>query len=102
MTMPLGLWQMQYIALSREDLTNQVEGRALRTMTTSAVCRSLLEDVICHYGCVGKITADRGELDVREAKEFFLRMGIKLGLTQLTILKAMAKVIEVIRQLSKL
>lgn len=80
-TMPLGLWQMRYIVLAREDLTNQVEGRALRTKTTSAVCRFLLEDVICRYGCVGKITADRGELDAGEAKEFFLRMGIKLGLT---------------------
>ena len=53
----------------------------MRTKTTIAVCKFLLEDVICRYGCVGKITADRGELDVREAKEFFLRMGIKLGLT---------------------
>ena len=44
--MPLGLWQMQYIVLAKEDLTNRVEGRALRTKTTRAVCRFLLEDII--------------------------------------------------------
>ena len=67
--------------LAREELTNQVEGRALRTEETSSVCKFLLEDVICRYGCVGKIVADRGELDANEAREFFSRMGIKLSLT---------------------
>ena len=33
------------------------------------------------YGCIGKIVADRGELDANEAREFFSRMGIKLSLT---------------------
>ena len=80
-TMPLGLWQMRYIVLAREDLSNQVEGRALRTKTTSSVCKFLLEDVVCRYGCIGKITADRGELDADEAREFFSRLGIKLALT---------------------
>ena len=28
--MPMGLGQMKYLVLAREDLTNQVEGRALR------------------------------------------------------------------------
>ena len=69
--MPVGLWQMKYLVLAREDLTNQLEGRALRNKTTSAVCRFLLEEVICRYGCVGKIIADRGELDANEAKELF-------------------------------
>lgn len=73
---------MRYIVLAREDLTNQVEGRALRTKATSGVlCKFLLEDVICRYGCVGKITADRGELDADEAHEFFSRIGVKLALT---------------------
>ena len=80
-TMPLGLWQMRYLVLAREDLTNQVEGRALRAKTTEAICKFLLEEVICRYGCVGKITADRGELDAKEAREFFSRLGIKLSLT---------------------
>ena len=80
-TMPLGLWQMRYLVLAREDLTNQVEGRALRTKSTSSVCKFLLEDVICRYGCIGKVTADRGELDAAEAREFFDRIGVKLALT---------------------
>lgn len=79
--MPMGLGQKKYLVLAREDLSNQVEGRALGTKSTEGVCRFLLEDVICRYGCVGKITADRGELDAREAREFFERMGIKLALT---------------------
>ena len=29
--MPFGLWQMKYLVLAKEDLTNQVEGRALGT-----------------------------------------------------------------------
>ena len=76
--MPMGLGQMKYLVLAREDLTNQVEGRVLRNKTTSAVCKFLLEDVICRYGCVGKIVVDRGELDTNEAKEFFSRIGVKL------------------------
>ncbi|KAL3687049.1 hypothetical protein R1sor_013358 [Riccia sorocarpa] len=80
-TMPVGLWGMRYLVLAREDLSNQVEGRALRTKATEGVCRFLLEDVICRYGCVGKVTADRGELDAREAEEFFQKYGVKLALT---------------------
>ena len=80
-TMPVGVWQMRYIVLAREDLSNQVEGQALRTKATGVVCKFLLEDVICRYGCVGKITADRGELDAEEAREFFGQIGIKLALT---------------------
>ena len=63
--MPLELGQNKYLVLAREDLSNQVEGRALRTKTTEGVCRFLLEDVICRYEWVGKITADRGELDAK-------------------------------------
>ena len=79
--MPMGVWQKKYLVLAREELSNQVEGRALGTKSTEGVCRFLLEEVICRYGCVGKITADRGELDAKEAREFFDRMGIKLALT---------------------
>lgn len=79
--MPMGVGQKKYLVLAREDLSNQVEGRALRTKTTEGVCRFLLEDVICRYGCVGKITADRGELDAKEAREFFGKLGVKLALT---------------------
>ena len=80
-TMPMGVGQMRYLVLAREDLTNQVEGRALQNKTTAAVCRFLIEDVICRYGCVGKIVADRGELDAKEAEELFDRLGVKLSLT---------------------
>ena len=80
-TMPLGEGQMRYLVLAREDLTNQVEGRPIRQKTTRAISKFLLEDVICGYGCVGTIIADKGELDSDEAKEFFSRIGVKLSLT---------------------
>ncbi|GGV52721.1 hypothetical protein GCM10010495_82100 [Kitasatospora herbaricolor] len=38
----------------------------------------MLEDVICRYGCVGKIIADCGELNAQEVRKFFERCGVKL------------------------
>ena len=52
--MLMGEGQKRYLVLAREDLTNQVEGRALTNKTTAAVCKFLIEDVICRYGCIGK------------------------------------------------
>ena len=52
--------------LAREDLTNQVEGRALRLNTTLIVCQFVLEDVMCRYGYVEKIKANKGELNFDE------------------------------------
>jgi hypothetical protein len=40
---------MKYLVLAREDLTNQLEGRALHSKETAAVCKFLLEDVICRH-----------------------------------------------------
>ena len=67
--------------LAREDLTNQVEDQALTNKSTAAVCKFLIEEVICQYRCVGKIVADRGEMDGEEAEELFDRLGVKLSLT---------------------
>ena len=36
--MSMGVGLMRYLVLAREDLTNQVEGRALQNKTTAAVC----------------------------------------------------------------
>ena len=38
---------MKYLAILREDLTTQVEERALRNKTMAAVSKFLLEDIIC-------------------------------------------------------
>ena len=88
----MGMGQMRYLVLAREDLTNQVEGRALQNKTTAAVCRFLVEDVICRYGCVGKIVADRGELNAEEAEELLNWLGVKLSLTTTYNLEANRKV----------
>ena len=53
--MPSGIRQKKYLVLAREDLTNQVEGRALELKTCSAVCQFLLEEVFCRYGCVSSV-----------------------------------------------
>lgn len=45
------------------------------------VCRFLLEDVICMYGCVGIITTDKRKFDAKEAYKFFGKFGLKLALT---------------------
>ena len=80
-TKMMGVDQMIYLVLAWEDLTNQVEGRALRNKTIAAVCEFLLEDVIYRYGCLGKLVADKRELDTNEAKELFGCLGVKLSLT---------------------
>ena len=72
---------MRYLVLAREDLTNQVEGRALTTKRIVGICQFLIEDVICRYRCVGKIVANRGQLDAQEAGELFDRLGVNLSLT---------------------
>ena len=79
--MPLGIWGMKYLVLAREELSNFVEGRALRTKTTEGVCRFILEDIFSRYGSIGQMRADRGELDVVEARNFFQRYGVQLRLT---------------------
>jgi hypothetical protein len=82
---------MRYLVLAREDLTNQVEGRVLQNKTTAGVCWFLIEEVLCRYGCVGKIVVDRGELDAQEAEEPFDRLGVKLSLTTAYNLRQMGR-----------
>ena len=79
--MPPGIWGMKYLVLAREELSNFVEGRALRTKGTEGICRFILEDIFSRYGSIGHMKADRGELDATEAREFFQRYGVQLRLT---------------------
>ncbi|KAL3698249.1 hypothetical protein R1sor_012325 [Riccia sorocarpa] len=79
--MPPGLWGMRYLVLAREDLSNFVEGRALRTKSVEGICRFVLEDIVCRYGSVGSLRADRGDLNAEEARTFFMRYGVNLKLT---------------------
>lgn len=79
--LPRGLWRKRYLVLAREELSNFVEGRALTSNTTNAVCSFVLEDIISRYGCFTTLRADRGELNATEATAFFAHHGIKLHLT---------------------
>ena len=92
-TMPLGVGQKRYLVLAREDLTNRVEGRALRTKGTLGVCQFILEDIVCRYGYIGKIVANRGDsLNSMEAQDFFDKVGIWLSLTMAYNPKANGKI----------
>ena len=51
--MPLGKDEEKYLVLAREDLTNHVEGRALKDKSTSSISKFLLDEIICRYGCIG-------------------------------------------------
>ena len=66
--------------LAREDLTKQVEGRAMRNKTTAMVCKFLLENIFCLYGSIGKIVVDRGELNAHESIELFEQIKLKFSL----------------------
>lgn len=79
--MPQGVRGAKYLVLAREDLSSYVEGRALSTNSTEAVCRFVLEDIIARHGFITQLRADRGELNSHEAEEFFERFHIKLKLT---------------------
>ena len=69
-----------------------MEGRTLPNKTVAAVCQFLIKEVVCRYGCVGKIVADRGELDAQEAEELFDWLGVKILLTTTYNPKANGKV----------
>ena len=75
--MPLGLWDMKYLILAREQLSNFVEGRALRTKSSEGVCRFILEDIFSRYDTIERMRADRRELDAVEATSFFERYGVR-------------------------
>ena len=89
--MPLGLWGMKYLVLAMEELSNYVEGRALRTKTTRGVCSFILEDIFSKYDSIGRMKADRGELHSTKARGFLERYGVKLKLTTAYNLKAKGK-----------
>lgn len=65
--MPLGLWGMKYLVLAREELSNFIEGRALRTKTTEGIF--ILEDIFNQYESIGRMRANRGEWDAIDARE---------------------------------
>ena len=70
-TMPMGVGQMRYLVLAREDLMNQVEGRALQNKTTTVVCRFLIEDVVV------KKTVQRWNRTPRHGKRLFTHVRAK-------------------------
>ena len=52
----------------------------------------LRDNVIYHYDCLGKIVADKVELNDNEATEFFERLGVKFSFTTSNSLEANEKI----------
>lgn len=71
---------MKYFFLAREEFSNYIEGKALRTKTIDGVYRFNLEDIFNKYSNIRKIRNHQEELNVIEANFFFQRYGIKLKL----------------------
>jgi hypothetical protein len=63
--------RFRYLILAREDVTDWVEGRALHDTKAREWCSFIFEDVICRYGTIRELVADRGELASEEARQFF-------------------------------
>ena len=45
-SMPMGVGQMKYLVLAREDLTSQVEGWALANKAMKTICKFVLEEAV--------------------------------------------------------
>ena len=68
--------------LFRKRRSNESCGRTCTSSKDYFNCLYIpLEDVVCRYGCIGKIVANRRDLNSKEASNFFSRMGIRLSLT---------------------
>ena len=83
--------RFRYLILAREDITDWVEGRALHNTKTKSWCTFIFEEIVCRYGTVREIVADRGELASAEATEFFNQRRIQLRLTTAYNLEANSK-----------
>ncbi|KAI0997515.1 hypothetical protein K3495_g10672, partial [Podosphaera aphanis] len=58
--MPRTKTGLKYLVLARCDLSNWVEGRAIRNPTAAAVAKFIWEDIICRHGLFGKLVVDGG------------------------------------------
>lgn len=79
--MPRGVRGARYLVLAREYVSSYVEGRALVKARALSMCQFILEDIVSRYGSFCQVRADRKELKLQEAKDFFRKLGIDLKLT---------------------
>ena len=59
------------------DLSDWVEARPMRNLTSKVVARFLWEDIICRHGCFRKLVMDGGSENKDAVQELTLRYGIK-------------------------
>jgi hypothetical protein len=66
-----------YLVVAQEDLSGWVEARALSSANSYAVAKFLWEDVVCRYGCFGKLVIDGGPENKGYVAAFTAKYGIK-------------------------
>jgi len=66
-----------YLVVARDDLSGWVEARALLSANSAAIADFLWEDVVCRYGCFGRLVVDRGPKNKGWVKAFTRKYGIK-------------------------
>jgi len=49
-----------YFVVARDDLSGWVEARALSSADLAAIADFLWEDVVCRYGCFGRLVVNGG------------------------------------------
>lgn len=67
---------MKYLILAKDEISNYVEGRALKSKSMTVVCQFILKDILHHYGSIKKMRGDYSELDGIEAYNLFTRYEI--------------------------
>lgn len=67
--MPFGFWNIKYLVLARKELSNLIEGKALKTKSIERIYWFILKDI--QYKSIGRIRVDKRKLDAIKASKFF-------------------------------
>ena len=66
-----------FLVAARDDLSGWIEARATGNANSLSVAKFLWEDVICRYGCFGRLIVDGGPENKDLVEELAERYGIK-------------------------
>ncbi|OMJ20297.1 Transposon Tf2-8 polyprotein [Smittium culicis] len=79
--MHAGVGKKKYLIVARDDLSGCVEAKALSNNDADSVWKFIFEDILCRFGVVGKLVADRGELTANMIKNIYEKYGLKIAFT---------------------
>lgn len=66
--MPFKLWGMKYLVLTKEEISNYIKDRTLKTKISDEMYRFNLEDIFSKYSSIESMRANQEELDIIESK----------------------------------